>query len=82
MTQAVRGVTVLAAVALLADTAWAQGAKALKRCAPDAVIAGTVCIDTYEASVWRVPDPTTINKGLVKKICLPSEHCGPRRGLS
>jgi len=22
----------------------------------------------YEASVWRVPNPTTINTGLVKKI--------------
>ncbi len=31
-------------------------------------MAGTVCMDTYEASVWRVPNPTTINKSLVKKI--------------
>jgi len=68
MKQAIQGITVLAAVALLAGTAWAQGATPLKRCAPDAVIAGTVCMDTYEASVWRVPGPTTSNKGLVKKI--------------
>jgi hypothetical protein len=68
MKEAVQGITVLAAAALLAGTAWAQSAKPLKRCAPDAVIAGTVCMDTYEASVWRVPGPTTINKGLVKKI--------------
>jgi len=40
------------------------------RCAPDAVIAGTVCLDKYEASVWRVPDPTTTNATLVKKIRL------------
>ena len=35
---------------------------------PDAVVAGTVCMDTYEASVWRVLNPATTNKGLVKKI--------------
>ena len=40
------------------------------RCAPDAVVAGTVCLDAYEASVWRVPDPTTTNAWLVKKIQL------------
>jgi formylglycine-generating enzyme required for sulfatase activity len=27
-----------------------------------------VCVDTYEASVWSVPNPTTTNKKLVKKI--------------
>ena len=59
--------TIVSALAL-ASTAGAQGAKPLKKCAPDAVIAGTVCMDTYEASVWRVPNPTTGNKGLVKKI--------------
>jgi formylglycine-generating enzyme required for sulfatase activity len=32
------------------------------------VVAGTVCLDKYEASVWRVPDPAGANKGLVKKI--------------
>jgi formylglycine-generating enzyme required for sulfatase activity len=62
------GLTVVASVALVAGTAGAQGAKPLKKCAPDAVIAGTVCMDTYEASVWRVPDPLDANKGLVKKI--------------
>jgi formylglycine-generating enzyme required for sulfatase activity len=53
---------------LLASTAGAQGAKPLKKCAADAVISGTVCMDKYEASVWRVPGPTTINKGLATKI--------------
>ena len=57
-----------AAWVLLASTAGAQGAKPLTKCAPDAVVAGSVCIDTYEASVWRVPNPTGANKGLVKKI--------------
>ena len=37
-------------------------------CAPDAVVAGTVCMDKYEASVWRVPNPLTTNVKLVKKI--------------
>jgi formylglycine-generating enzyme required for sulfatase activity len=56
----------------------AQGAHAagppsgpLTKCPPDAVIAGTVCMDKYEASVWQVP-PTNLagksNKGLITKI--------------
>jgi hypothetical protein len=61
-------ITASAALVLLAITAGAQGGKPLKKCAPDAVVSGTVCMDTYEASVWRVPNPTTINKGLVSKI--------------
>src|SRR5207247_8192005 len=40
----------------------------VRRCGPDAVVAGTVCLDTYEASVWRVPNPTTTNANLVNKI--------------
>jgi hypothetical protein len=40
----------------------------VKKCANDAVVAGTLCLDTYEASVWRVTDPTGANKSLVKKI--------------
>jgi hypothetical protein len=40
----------------------------LQKCAKDAVLAGTVCLDRYEASVWRVPNPTTTNAKLVKKI--------------
>ena len=42
----------------------------LTRCAPDAVVAGTVCLDKYEASVWRVPSPTTTNASLVRRIQL------------
>ena len=56
------------ALLLAASTADAQGAKPLTKCAPDAVVSGTVCMDKYEASVWRVPNPATVNKGLVKKI--------------
>jgi len=40
----------------------------VRRCAADAVLAGTVCLDRYEASVWRVPNPTTTNASLVRKI--------------
>jgi len=39
-------------------------------CGPDAVPAGTVCLDRYEATVWRVPNPTTTNGPLVRKIQL------------
>lgn len=42
----------------------------LTRCAVDAVAAGTVCLDRYEASVWRVPNPSTTNAFLVRKIQL------------
>lgn len=61
-------VAIAVAASLPAIPAGAQGAKPLAKCPPDAVVAGTVCIDKYEASVWRVPNPTTVNKGLVKKI--------------
>jgi hypothetical protein len=42
----------------------------IRKCAADAVVAGTVCLDRYEASVWRVPHPTTTNAGLVRRIQL------------
>jgi len=70
MPQVSRAITVSAALVLLASTAGAQGAKPLKKCAVDAVVSGTVCMDKYEASVWRVPSPTGTNAGLVKKIQL------------
>lgn len=60
--------TIVAASVMLATTARAQGAKPLTKCAPDAVLAGTVCVDKYEASVWQVADPTGVDAGLVKKI--------------
>ena len=68
MNHATRSITLSTAMVLLATAAGAQGAKPLKKCAPDAVVSGTVCMDKYEASVWRVPNPTSVNKGLVKKI--------------
>jgi hypothetical protein len=42
----------------------------VRRCSADAVLAGTVCLDKYETSVWRVPRPTTTNTSLVRKIQL------------
>jgi hypothetical protein len=42
---------------ILAASAHAQGAKPLTVCPPDAVVSGTVCMDTYEASAWREPRP-------------------------
>src|SRR5262245_3609880 len=68
ISHAARGITMSAALLLLAGTAGAQGAKPLTRCAPDAVVSGTVCMDKYEASVWRVPNATTTNRALVAKI--------------
>jgi hypothetical protein len=62
------GTTIAAGWVLLASTAAAQGAKPLAKCGPDAVVSGTVCMDKYEASVWRVPDPLGANKILVKRI--------------
>jgi formylglycine-generating enzyme required for sulfatase activity len=59
--QAVIGLVALAAAAL---TGSAHAAK----CSSDSVQVGPICIDRYEASVWRVPNPTTTNAALVKKI--------------
>ena len=47
-----------------------QAADAAPACGPDSVPAGTVCMDRYEESVWRVPNPTTTNAPLVAKIQL------------
>ena len=65
-----RGITVSAALVLLASTAGAGGPPSgvLKKCPVDGVVSGAGCMDKYEASVWRVPAPTGINKGLVVKI--------------
>jgi formylglycine-generating enzyme required for sulfatase activity len=42
-------------------------------CGADAVAAGTICLDRFEASAWRVPNPTTTNAGLVTKILLGTD---------
>jgi hypothetical protein len=53
---------------LFAQSAAAQGGKPLTECAPDAVVSGTLCMDRYEASAWRVPNATTANRSLVERI--------------
>ena len=63
-------VSAAALVLLLAGVAGAAdppGALVMT-CPGDAVLSGTGCMDKYEASVWRVPHPTTTNKALVTKI--------------
>src|SRR5262249_61140442 len=66
------GVAMTLAVTLLAGAAGAASPPSgpLSKCPADAVVSGTVCMDKYEASVWRVPNPTTTNAGLVRKIQL------------
>jgi len=58
------------AVLLLAGPAYAASPPSgpLTKCPPDAVVSGAGCMDKYESSVWRVPNPTTANKKLVTKI--------------
>jgi hypothetical protein len=66
----VQALLVATALSLVAGTAVAATFPAgpVTRCAPDAVASGTVCLDKYEASVWRVPSATTTNATLVRKI--------------
>ncbi|HKA16595.1 MAG TPA: SUMF1/EgtB/PvdO family nonheme iron enzyme [Myxococcota bacterium] len=60
----VRVVTLVVLLALGESAAQAQGSP----CPADSVRSGTVCMDEFEASVWRVPSPTTTSAGLVAKI--------------
>jgi formylglycine-generating enzyme required for sulfatase activity len=64
------GIAMVAISVLLAEVARPAGPPTapVARCAPDAVISGAGCMDKYEASVWRVPDPLGANEGLVRKI--------------
>jgi formylglycine-generating enzyme required for sulfatase activity len=62
----------LALGAIVAAPAYAAfPADPVTKCAPDAVLAGSVCIDKYEASVWRIPALNPggrSNKGLITKV--------------
>lgn len=63
--------TALRPTLLLAGALWllpSASAAHHKKCPGDSVRAGDVCMDVYEASIWKVPDPTGANKSLVKKI--------------
>jgi len=70
MRQISNGIALLAAVALAAGTAVAGGPPSgpVTKCPVDSVVSGAGCMDRYEASVWRVPNPTTTNAGLVARI--------------
>src|SRR5436309_934947 len=57
-----------AACILFAAPAWAGWPGDPALCKADAVKAGSVCMDKYEASVWQIPNPATTNKALVKKV--------------
>jgi formylglycine-generating enzyme required for sulfatase activity len=64
-------VAVGAAVVLAAGPAGAGWPGDPAACKPDAVKVGSVCIDKYEASVWKVPATNQAGKsnaGLIKKI--------------
>src|SRR5262245_59538894 len=65
-TTMMRNVTMVSRAVALVTSA----ASAASTCGPDAVLVGAVCLDRYEATVWKVPNPTTTNAGLVKKITL------------
>jgi formylglycine-generating enzyme required for sulfatase activity len=52
----------------VAGVAAAQGAKPIKKCPTDSVVSGAVCMDKYEATVWRIPGATTSNKAIVLKV--------------
>ncbi len=62
---------VAVAIAVAAPAYAAFPADPVTKCAPDAVLAGSVCIDKYEASVWRIPATSPggkSNKGLITKV--------------
>ena len=68
-----RSVVRLSCVAVLIATGASASAAGFPRapvirCAADAVLAGTVCLDKCEASVWRLPNPTTTNASPLRKI--------------
>jgi hypothetical protein len=62
----------MAVAMVLAAPAYAAfPADPVTKCAPDAVLAGSVWVDKYEASVWRIPalNPSgRSNKGLITKV--------------
>ena len=57
----------LSAAVVVCSAGW-NPAYAASKCTLDSVKVGSFCIDTYEASVWRIPNPLDDNKSLVKKV--------------
>ena len=73
MRQRWRGLVVATGLVLGATTAAVGNPPdgPLKKCPADAVVSGTVCMDKYEASVWRVPATNPAGKSnasLVLKV--------------
>lgn len=63
-------IALLLPLAVVSDAAAHAARFPVTRCGADAVAAGPVCLDRYEATVWRVPEATTTNAILVRKIQL------------
>jgi hypothetical protein len=66
------GIAVAAALMMLqAGAAGTAGPPSgpLTKCLVDAVVSGSTCMDKYEASVWRVPNPTTVNAPVPFPVC-------------
>ena len=59
----------------------APSAALAKKCPPDSVQVGDVCIDKYEASVWSTTDTATINKIKKGKITSEAQIVGTKHGV-
>lgn len=68
MKRTVTMVLATAGLVLGAASAALAAKDAVTECSRDAVVSGTACVDTFEASVWRIPNPLGRNKGLVTKV--------------
>jgi len=60
--------TILAGLSVAVNPAWAAWPGGVGTCPIDAVKAGSVCIDKYEASVWQVPATNTAGNSNAKLI--------------
>lgn len=63
-------IAISVAAGLLGAPDPAGGQTSRQKCGPHEVAVGAVCMDAYEASVWRVPNPATTNASLVSRIQL------------
>jgi formylglycine-generating enzyme required for sulfatase activity len=61
-------VMALVSVVALEGRALPATLRVIDRCPPDEVLVGQTCIDTWEASVWSIPVPTSANRGLVTRV--------------
>ncbi len=54
----------------------ARDARAARKCPGDSVRVGSVCVDRYEASVWRITDKRTIKKVVSGKVTARKQIAG------